>query len=352
MLQKLKIKNFRVLKDFEMNRLSRINLVAGRNNSGKTSLLEALFLLAGAGRPDMALNENILRGIVFPGPPPSRTIWQTYWNPIFSDLDTTRSIEIMGNLPSVGRLHLKISPEELGSVEIPLKNPGETLTTRTLEKRALVCSFRRGTKKEFENHRILVADEGIRAEGPTVEIPFPATFLSSRAGDIHKDAIRFGNLRIHKQGELVLDALRVIEPKLRSIEESSVSGAPMIWGDVGLSELVPLSVMGEGMLRIARLVLGISSSPKGLVLVDEIENGLHHSVLPKVWEVVAHAARQFETQVFATTHSFECLEAAHHALSGKEFRFHRLEADEAGSRCITYDPDEIETSIRHEFEVR
>lgn len=352
MLQKLKIKNFRVLKDFEMNRLSRINLVAGRNNSGKTSLLEALFLLSGAGRPDMALNVNILRGVVFPSPSPPRTIWQTYWNPIFSGLDTTRKIEIMGNLPSVGWLHLNISPEELGTVEFPLDPPREPLTARTFDKRALAFSFRRGSRKKFEKRRILLADEGVRVEGDAVETPFPVTFLSSRAGDIHEDAIRLGRLRIRKQGELMLDALRVIEPRLESIEESSVSGVPMIWGDVGLSELVPLSVMGEGMLRIARLVLAISNSPKGIVLVDEIENGLHHSVLPKVWEVVAHAARQFETQVFATTHSFECLEAAHHSLSGKEFQFHRLEADEAGSRCITYDPAEIDTSIRHEFEVR
>ena len=85
----------------------------------------------------------------------------------------------------------------------------------------------------------------------------------------------------------------------------------MIWGDIGLRELVPLAVMGDGMSRLARLVLAIADAPGGLVLVDEIETGLHHTVLSDVWRVVDEAARQFETQVVATTHSYECIRAAH-----------------------------------------
>ena len=65
----------------------------------------------------------------------------------------------------------------------------------------------------------------------------------------------------------------------------------MIWGDIGLPELIPLPVMGEGMTKIASLVLAIATAKGGIVLVDEIENGLHHSVLPKVWETVDRAAQ-------------------------------------------------------------
>ena len=69
----------------------------------------------------------------------------------------------------------------------------------------------------------------------------------------------------------------------------------MIRVDVGLSELVPLSTMGEGMARVARLILALPAARGGLVLVDEIENGLHRSVLLKVWCSVAHAAARFDT---------------------------------------------------------
>ena len=146
-------------------------------------------------------------------------------------------------------------------------------------------------------------------------MPFPAAILVARSGDVHEDAVRLGKLRRQKRGDLLLNALRIVEPKLRSVEDNSASGWPMIWGDVGLSELVPLPVMGEGMTRIARIVLAVSATPNGVVLIDEIENGLHHSALTDVWQVVEKAASQFGTQVFATTHSLECVQAAHGALS-------------------------------------
>ena len=185
-----------------------------------------------------------------------------------------------------------------------------------------------------------------------MEVPFLSIFLSSRVGNPKEDAVRLGVLRKQKQGHLLLEALRVIEPRLQSIEDNSASGAPMIWGDIGLPELIPLSAMGEGMTRIARLVLAIASSPDGVVLVDEIENGLHHSVLPKVWKVVDTAAKQFNTQVFATTHSFECVEATHEALGADGFRLHRLEVSGNENRCVTYEPEVIAAALKHDLEIR
>ena len=184
-------------------------------------------------------------------------------------------------------------------------------------------------------------------------MPFDAVILSTRIANVQEDATRLGRLRKRKQGDLVLDALQIIEPRLQSIEDNSASGIPMIWGDIGLPELVPLAAMGEGMTRIARLVLAISTSPGGLVLVDEVETGLHHSVLPSVWQAVDEAARQFGTQIIATTHSYECVRAAGQSLGGSNgFLLHRLEASDSGNRCVTYHPEDIDAAIRHDLEVR
>lgn len=146
--------------------------------------------------------------------------------------------------------------------------------------------------------------------------------------------------------------MRIVEPRLQAIEDISASGAPLIWGDVGLRELVPLSVLGEGITRIARVVLAISSVPQGVVLVDEIENGLHHSVLGKFWKVVESAAEEFDTQIFATSHSRECVAAAHDALRGESFRLHRLELDGQRSRCVSYGEEAVEGAMKHGLEVR
>jgi AAA15 family ATPase/GTPase len=86
--------------------------------------------------------------------------------------------------------------------------------------------------------------------------------------------------------------------------------------------------MGEGMVRLLSLVLEITNASGGVVLVDEIENGLHHSVLTKVWRAVGEASRRSNTQIFATTHSWECIRAAHEAFLQNgiyDLRLHRLE---------------------------
>ena len=126
----------------------------------------------------------------------------------------------------------------------------------------------------------------------------------------------------------------------------------MIWVDIGLRELVPLPTMGAGMTHVTRMVLAAAMVPDGVVLVDEIENGLHHSVLPDVWRVVGKAAEQFNVQFFGTTHSFECVQAAHKALGSDDFRLHRLDIVEGENRCVTYGPEAIDAAIRHNLEVR
>ena len=126
----------------------------------------------------------------------------------------------------------------------------------------------------------------------------------------------------------------------------------MIWGDIGFDELVPLSAMGEGLARAARLFIALIHIQGGIVMVDEIENGFHHSVVPKVWEAIDAMSRNFGVQVFATTHSYECIESAYEALGDEGFVLHRIESKASGNRCLTYTPDALRGAIRHYREVR
>jgi AAA15 family ATPase/GTPase len=114
--------------------------------------------------------------------------------------------------------------------------------------------------------------------------------------------------------------------------------------------------MGDGMNRLARLVGAIGYAKGGVVLIDEIENGLHYSVLKDVWKAIGKAAREFNTQIFATTHSWECLVAAHQAFSeGEEydFRLHRLERSSTDAIVAkTMDSEILETAIEQGWEMR
>ncbi|MDE0553234.1 MAG: ATP-binding protein [Candidatus Poribacteria bacterium] len=347
MLKRLHIRNFRGFNALKIDQLSGINLIVGKNNSGKTSLLETIFLLFRGGNAQVAINDNVIRGLK----PRDISTGDPFWKQLFSDLDMRQCIEIEADHTSHGQLTLEISSKRQHTTEFSLDHTNGTSITNRFDERLLVFQYSGPSRKSVKSH-IRMKEQGFEVNQPTINFPFQAIMLSSQIGNIQEDAIRLGRLRRQKQGDMLLKALQVVEPKLQSIEDNSSSGIPLIWGDIGLSELVPLSVMGESMTQITRLVLAIASVPEGVVLVDDVDIGIHHSVLPDVWRVIDEAARQFRTQIFATTHSFECVMAAHESLSKDRFRLHRLEIADQTNRCVTYEPHVINAAIRHNLEVR
>lgn len=351
MLTQLKIRNYRGFQDLTMDSLKAINLIAGENNTGKTSLLEAVFLLSAAGNPRLGINSNVLRG--FEGGKILPEAVETFWNQLFFGLDVGQSIEIKGNHTEHGSLALKISLEQQTSADIPLDRVERVSATIQMGYPSLAFEYHDPSSGKLIKSLIRRKEGKFEVHQPSINTLLPSVILLSQSRDPRGDAHRLAELKQRKQGEVVLEALQIIEPKLKSIEENSSSGAPMIWGDIGLSELVPLAAMGEGMNRIARIVLTITVPKSGIVLVDEIENGLHHSILPDVWRYIDKMAQKFDTQIIATTHSYECIEAAHKSLDAERFSLHRLEnTPEKTNRCVHYDTEVMEAAVEHNFEVR
>lgn len=349
MLERLHIRNFRGFEDLRIDGLSRINLVAGANNVGKTTLLEAIFLLGTGGNPRSALNGHLVRAE--PGATPPMSIWETLWVPLFFGLNADRPLTICGYHSSVGEMSLDIALERPVTTQISRGDDDTALTKKSSGEHSLTFRYEDSTAGQVEGEARETTDN-ITFGHKRAYVPFVGAIIQPGRGDVNDDAIHLGRLRRQKRGALLLDALRVIDSRLRSIEDNASSGAPMIWADIGLRELVPLSVMGAGMTHLTRIVIAAASVPGGVLLVDEIENGLHHSVLPDVWRVVGKAAEQFNTQVFATTHSFECVEAAHEALGADGFSLHRLEVVDGENRCVTLSPTALSGAIRHNLEMR
>ena len=353
MLKSLRIRNYRVFKDLKVDGLHRINLIAGKNNSGKTSFLEAVFMLGGAGNPELVINANVIRtGQV--NAMPSQEFVESVWKVLFHSLDTANCINIEGHHDNHGLMNLSVSAVERwhGTESIPQSGFSSTSLSESLDFHAITLRYKDSHDGESVG-QIRTKPVGYEISQPSALSLFPVRIVLPLSGTAQEDAQLLGKLRIQKRGEILLKALRVMEPKLASIEDNYAFGTPMVLGDVGLSELVPLTVMGEGMTRLARMVLGISAVPGGILLVDEIENGIHHSVMSKVWKAVATAAEQFDTQVFATTHSFECIQDAYKGLGKNGFKFFRLgKTREDDNEAVMYKPDMIELAIRRNMEVR
>ena len=153
MLTNLNINNYRIFNELEMNRLDRINLIVGKNNSGKTTLLEALFLLAGAGNATMALNAYVIRGPE-QGVPINQKLGETFWKPMFSALNTSKPVTITGYDATHGPLTLGITAErqEQGTIEFPVDGPGSDLVTDLLGQRSLVFHYSGPGNKQVESH--------------------------------------------------------------------------------------------------------------------------------------------------------------------------------------------------------
>jgi hypothetical protein len=203
---------------------------------------------------------------------------------------------------------------------------------------------------------MIIDQKGIRTEPIPPPPPFPAFFLAARTRiPLQEDSERFGKLEIIGKQDVLLKTLQVLEPRLIKLSVIVSGGVPIVHGDIGMGRLMPLPVMGEGMARLASLVLAVGNAANGVVMVDEIENGLHHTILPKVWLAIGEAAREFNTQIFATTHSLECIEAAHKAFKESgiyDFRLHRLDRIGDSIKGVTYDEETLEAAIETGLEVR
>ena len=347
MLTTLRVANYRSLTNLRIDALNRVNLISGRNNSGKTTLLESLLILS-TGHPEVTLHDSIIRGITSENLP-SNAVPSILWKQIFPSHDMDTRIEIDADHQSMDHLGIEIELEHdeivrrsvSGSTDARLddESPHTTLLVRTT----------RGSE-EWER-RMRVTDKEIQIERRNQPVLFPAFIVPAGRGELKSDAACLDYVKRTKQGHRVVDALRIVDTSLASLEVISETGEPMIWADVGLPQLVPLPTVGEGMLRICRFAMGLVIARGGVLLVDEIENGIHHSIVAKVWQFIMDAAVEMDVQVFVTTHSYECVQAAQ-SLNSDQLMLHRLEATEAGHRCVTIPPQELETAVLHSLEIR
>ncbi len=371
MYKSFRMKNFRCFDDLILTDLKRVNLIAGKNNVGKTALLEALWLHCGAYNPELALRLNVLRGLETMKVEFGRRA-VTPWDSLFGSFDTSKPVELVGENGDMGnrelRLRLVEQPDELTkilplirqAVNSPKVTPGdETVQVFTLSPesvRVLGLDYRNQNGQHSTNY-LLVDQAGQIIVAPVAPPPpFPAVMFVAR-GRVRpqEDAERFGELVRTKSQNLLLEVLRIVEPRLQGLASIPISGVSVIHGDIGIDNLVPLPFMGDGMTRLAGLVLGIIASPKGVVLIDEVENGIHHSVMRDVWQAIDKTAEQFGTQIFATTHSYECIVAAHEAFSEDEhynFHLHRLDRVNGKIRAVTYPQGTLEAAIETGLEVR
>lgn len=360
MIETIEIKHFKGLADVRIPGLSRVNLIGGRNNVGKTSLLEALFLIHDHNNPQMLLRQFAWRGVGS-----VQLLPESMWMPFFTDYDFDKPIQIVlrNEKKKKETLSLRLNLQYARKA-IPAQLPDksgfgrEINTSQSAESSvALDIEYTFNGHEKRSAHLTLQPNMlGMDRDAPPINGQHQMVYLpSAQRAAPQEDAIRFGQLDIvGKQGVLV-EFLHVIEPRLRGLSSVATGNTSMIYADIGLARKIPVPYTGDGMSRLLSIISAIATLENGVLLIDEVENGIHYSIMPKIWEGIAKAARQFNCQVFATTHSYECLTAAYQGCTGEyaaDLGYVRLDKTEGNIVAKNYTHEMLGAAIERGWEVR
>jgi hypothetical protein len=142
---------------------------------------------------------------------------------------------------------------------------------------------------------------------------------------------------------------------------SSVGHEPVKSGRVmmvkleNFAEAVPFKSLGDGVNRLLGILLALVKPRGGVLLIDEIENGLHYSRQAKLWEVLLRQVREWDVQIFATTHSWDCVSGFAESakdLSEDEALLLRLERRDDRVVGVPFAPREVEIARHEDIELR
>ncbi len=329
-------KGFRGFSEMEVAEFGRINCILGKNNAGKTSILEALFLLSGVSNHNLLFSLMRMRKGVDPKPSQIRTL--------FKQTPPTNEF-ILGARTTTG------VTREL-SLKVGL--PGDEVTVDSINARyetggglsedelfySLVCRFSDGYKAKGESRLEFSPAESTWKFKPIniAEKYISLYYLSPYS--IHSDMGKLLDYCVRsKTMPMIVDALNKIDPSIRNIE---LGGGDTVYVDMGTVPMLPIELMGEGIRRITVLLATMLNYQNGVVLVDEIENGLYYSTHSIMWEAVNAVAMSNNVQVIATTHSQECMTALAKSTAAEQARFIRLEHSSKGElRTVAMESDAI-----------
>lgn len=369
LLDSLEIKGYRCFEHLTIEKLGKVNLIVGKNNVGKTALLEAIYTYVNRGNFQTLINLLLSRNEAQRGveQPSNRVvIVNLSFKPLFISngdaANNAKGFEIKARFNGNNET-LLLSLPELRTKEGRLTNVGEKLSKNSKmfsEDEGITIEIKYIKEKtgETDLEYYTALDDGLYVEMKrfhrlnnqfiTVE-SLRDNQLLALWDDTNKN-----NLEKHVVGAMQLLEKRITDISFLGAPSGSNNLIPYVEVSNESSKL-PIKRFGNGMTRLLSLSLALSSCREGVLFVDEIECGLHYSVLPDVWKLIFKTAEDLNVQVFATTHSKDCIEAFTQAAIDDEESdgmLIRLENKDGAIRAVNFNEDELETVERRNIEVR
>ena len=370
-LPNLSIRGFRGIDALSIPRLGRVTLLAGMNSVGKTTVLDAVAVYASRGRSLSSLlwdreevyttvdedGDSVLRpdwGALFYG----RNMSQEARISIGSDYDEDLLTIELG-IPDDQQARLQGFPVDapIQVLKATYRETTQALTWTILNELAthLVPQTTRRQARRRDMRRLLGEDE-----------PLPAMKCESQGPGL------LNNIDLARlwDGVVLTDDQERAVDALRPVFGSGIDAVAVVGDDrpigrrVGRRAMVrlrghrnpvPLRSLGDGALRLFGVALALANSRDGFLLIDEAENGIHYSVQRDYWRMVLRAAHEDNVQVFATTHSSDCIRGVAEAASEIEEAegvLVRLSRRDGELRAVEYREEELVIAAEQGIEVR
>ncbi|MEY2879830.1 MAG: hypothetical protein RLZZ15_2210 [Verrucomicrobiota bacterium] len=356
MYTKLEISWFRAFKSLTVAPLNRLNLIAGDNNIGKTGILEAIYLAHATDTQRLQALPSLFRRTQDQGANPDRSqdVSDNFWLWLFHKRNVQGQWRITlraenGGVESEGRL---ANTSTGGIVDYSATMPPETM----------LYDFSYGEIGAHPRHDYYRLRGGLTLLGDGSSIPQPIiTAISTRFGPPADDAELVNSISVRNEKEELIEYLRLIEPRLTKLEYLRLPGhgSAYVYADLGFGrgkQLIPATQLGQGFARLLSLFATVMVKGTQILLIDEFENGLQHDALVPIWKALDLLARNRGIQVFATTHSYECIQAAHEAASAApdyDLGVVRLQwTREKEVEAVVLGRENIETALDSRLEVR
>lgn len=361
MIGSFEVENFRLFDHLRINKLNRVNLIVGKNNAGKSALLEAI-LLYYTDVSRSVINE-LLR---------YRDEQRNLSGTSSSNKYTTPLKHLFKNheIPNVGSDGFKLRSDNVGE-EIHVKTAAYFIHvdeegTRS-RKRISDEDVSLLDESDYDLYLVTESADGTKTLAPLTGrrgglLPRPIIksyqYLPPQGITNKKAATLWDDIALTEFEDYVIEGLKLIEPSLSGltlVDQGSDKSIriPVVRCD-HFNERVPLKSLGDGMTRIFHIILCLVSCQNGILEIDEFDNGLHWEVQPEVWRIIFQMADALNVQVFVTTHSRDCIQAfadvwKHHE---SDASFVRISKDENRERVQEYDLKLLSNSIELGVEVR
>jgi AAA15 family ATPase/GTPase len=327
MLNHLHIQNYRLFRDLHIDKLGQVNLIAGKNNTGKTALLEAIWI------NENAWNESIVSHVIFRR----------------GDF-VPNSDEALKSLFYEGNEENKIS---IGTIY----NDDNT-----------IIEIGKSNSKRYNNFGIKIYHNNKEDYQDEFKISGISNPIYPAIAKINSDSIYipfdsetkliqelWNAISLTPNEENLVDIMRIIQPNIQNLRVDNGVARILLKGK---NSPIPLKNLGDGANRLLTLALALVNSKDKMLLIDEFEVGLHYSVQEQLWEIIFKYAKEWNIQVFVTTHSKDTLRSFYY-VAAKTPQYQEManyftlnRKSDGDIRAVNYDLEDIETSILANLEIR